>query len=146
MRLNGNAGARPLMPDEPLDYATPAEPAARRHNRLYTALLTAMALFCVLGVMSVTFTGRSPTVAPESRWVFEMVAWIYGALIAAIVVTLVLRGAAPLAGRVATKATNIVLLFFFPLGTALGIYGLMKVDKEDAAPVSRSDQPTPRDC
>ena len=36
---------------------------------------------------------------------------------------------APRGGRVATMALNIVLLLVFPLGTALGIYGLLKVDK-----------------
>ena len=34
--------------------------------------------------------------------------------------------------RIATKALNIVLLIAIPFGTALGIYGLLKVDKEAA--------------
>jgi hypothetical protein len=55
---------------------------------------------------------------------------IYAALVAGMVVILILRGTAPGAGRIATKALNIVLLVVFPLGTALGIYGLMKVDKD----------------
>jgi len=52
------------------------------------------------------------------------------AYLAAIVITLILRGKSPAAGRIATTALNIVLLVLFPLGTALGIYGLMKVDKQ----------------
>jgi hypothetical protein len=62
-----------------------------------------------------------------------MTAWIEGVYLAAMVVTLVLRGTAPGAGRVATKALNIVMLVAFPFGTAVGIYGLWKVDKEGGA-------------
>ncbi len=75
------------------------------------------------------FMGRNARTPPETRWVFQMVAWIYAALLAATVVTLLVRATSPGAGRVATMALNIVLLFFFPFGTALGVYGLMKVDK-----------------
>jgi cell division protein FtsW (lipid II flippase) len=120
------------MPLEPLNYARPpVESATARHNRIYTALLIALALLCALGMISMFFMSRSPTIPPESRWTFQMIVWIYGVLIAAIVVILVLRGVAPRAGRIATMALNIVLLIVFPIGTALGIYGLLRVDKGD---------------
>ena len=93
-------------------------------------LLIAMAFFYGLGIISMAFMSRSPTLPEQSRWVFQMTAWINAALVAAMVVTLILRGVAPGAGRIATKALNIVLLIAIPFGTALGIYGLMKVDKE----------------
>lgn len=115
---------------EPLDYAPrPVESATARHNRIYAALLVALALFFVLGMVSLLGMSRRPAMPPESRWAFEMIVGVYAVLIAAMVATLVLRGVAPRAGRVATMALNVVLLLLFPFGTALGIYGLWKVDK-----------------
>jgi hypothetical protein len=76
---------------------------------------------------------RSPTMPAESRGTFQMIVGIYAVLLAAMVATLILRGVAPPAGRVATMALNIVLLIVFPFGTALGIYGLLKVDKDGPA-------------
>lgn len=115
---------------EPLDYAPPpVESAAARHNRIYGALLMALALFLAMGMVSLFFVSRNPTFSPESRGVLEMIIGVYAVLMAAMVVTLILRGVAPRAGRIATMGLNIVLLIVFPFGTALGIYGLLKVDK-----------------
>src|SRR5438128_608870 len=93
--------------------------AMNRHNRTYTVLLIALTFFYVLAVISMVFMGRSPTVPEESRWVFQMTAWLNAAFAAAMVATLILRGVAPGAGRIATKALNIVLLILIPFGTAL---------------------------
>jgi hypothetical protein len=118
------------MPLEPLNYATPpAESSTARHNRIYCGLLVALALIGSLGIVSIFFISQRPTMPPESRWTFRMILWIYAVLIAAMVATLILRSVAPRAGRVATMALNIVLLIVFPFGTALGICGLLKVDK-----------------
>jgi hypothetical protein len=118
------------MPYEPLNYASPpVESETARHNRIYTSLLIALAVFCVLGMISIFAISRSPTMPPESRWTFQMMVWIYAVLIAAMVTTLVLRRIAPRAGRIAPMALNVVLLFLFPIGTPLVIYGLLKVDK-----------------
>jgi len=102
----------------------------KKHNRVYTILLIVMAFWCLISIITMLTMSRSPAVKPESRPVFVRVALIQGAYVLAIVVTLTLRGTAPAAGRIATKALNIIMLFVIPLGTALGIYGLMKVDKE----------------
>jgi len=99
------------------------------HNRTYTALLIALALLDSMGIITMLFLTNSPSSPPESRWILQMVAAINAVLVLAIVATLILRSALPKAGRIATTALNIVLLFSFPLGTALGIYGLMKVDR-----------------
>jgi hypothetical protein len=108
-----------------------------RHDRTYTVLLIVLAFFDVTSLVTMTSMIQSPAVKPESRWVFVMTAWIEGVYLAAMVVTLVLRGTAPGAGRIATKALNVVMLALIPFGTALGIYGLLKVDKEvDAAGTS----------
>ena len=57
-----------------------------------------MAFFYGLGIISMAFMSRSPTLPEQSRWVFQMTAWINAALVAAMVVTLILRGVAPRAG------------------------------------------------
>src|SRR4051794_35561392 len=119
-----------MPPLDSLNYAPPpVESATARHNRIYTALLLAFALFCVLGMISLFVISRSPTMPPESRRSLQMIDGIYGVLVAAMAATLILRGVAPRAGRIATMALNVVLLIVFPFGTALGIYGLLKVDK-----------------
>src|SRR5437764_531997 len=99
-------------------------------NRTYTIALIVIAFFYSLGVITMAFMSFSPTVPERTQWVFPMTAWMNGAFTAAMVTTLILRGVAPDAGRIATKALNIILLFSFPLGTVLGIYGLLKVDKQ----------------
>lgn len=119
------------MPLEPLNYAPPPiESATARHSRIYTALLGGLAFFAIatMGMFAII---RSPTLPLETRWRIQMIVAIYALLIAAMVATLVLRGVAPRAGRIATMALNIILLIVFPVGTALGIYGLLKVDKAD---------------
>jgi hypothetical protein len=105
-----------------------------KHNRIYSILLIVLAFFYVISLITMASMIQSPAVKPESRWVFVMTARIEAAYLAAIVVTLILRGAAPAAGRIATKALNIIMLLLIPFGTALGIYGLMKVDREGQTP------------
>ena len=118
------------MVPQPLEYAAPPDEAARiQHNRTYTALLIALTLFCMLGMISIAGVSRGPTMQPESRWAFQMIVQLYRVLVGAMVVTLILRWVSPRAGRIATLALNVILLLLFPFGTALGIYGLLKVDK-----------------
>ncbi len=57
-----------------------------RHNRRYMVLLIAMAFFCGLGIISMAFMSRSPTLPEQSRWMFQMTAWINAALVAGMVV------------------------------------------------------------
>ena len=99
------------------------------HNMVYTALLIALAFFYSLGAMSLWFISHNPEFPTESRWVFEFAVYAELLYVVAMVVALVLRGVAPKAGRIATLALNIILLPLIPLGTALAIYGLWKVDK-----------------
>jgi hypothetical protein len=104
--------------------------SANRHNRIYTILLIVSAFLLLTSIITMLSMTRMPGIAPDAQWVFEMTACSEAAYLAAIVITLILRGKSPAAGRIATTALNIVLLVLFPLGTALGIYGLMKVDKQ----------------
>ena len=94
------------MPIEPLSYASPSvESATARHNRIYTALLIALTLFCAMGMMSLFFLSRMPTMSPESRWPIDMVIGIYAVLVAAMITTLILRAVAP---RAADKSSTAI--------------------------------------
>ncbi len=57
-----------------------------------------------------------------------------GFIVALIVATLIIRAKSRSNGcLIWTKAFNIFLLFVFPLGTAVRVYGLWKVDKAPPA-------------
>ncbi len=99
------------------------------HNVVYMALLAALAFFYIIGAVMFLLIVRSSDTPPESRWVFQMTLFMEFAYVAAMVATLILRGVSSKVGRVATLAMNIILLPLIPFGTALGIYGLWKVDK-----------------
>jgi hypothetical protein len=100
------------------------------HNRIYNVLLIVLAFFLSVSIITFVFVRRAPTTPPESQWAFAMAAYVNAALVTAIIATLILRAAAPRAGRIATTALNTVLLLVIPLGTAVGIYGLLKVDTD----------------
>jgi hypothetical protein len=76
---------------------------------------------------------HNPSVAPESRWVFRMSIGVMACYVVLIALALVLRWALPASRRVFTIALSVVLLLYVPLGTALGIYGLWKVDRPPRA-------------
>lgn len=110
-----------------------------KHDTIYNALLGALGFLLLLSGASMLAFSGNPNLPADGRWVFRMsvvVAWMY-ALAAAV--TLVVRFKAPAARRPVTMAMNIVLLIYFPLGTALGIYGLWKADR------SRPPPPIPRE-
>ena len=104
--------------------------AMSRPNRTYTIVLIALAFFHLLGIINLLFMSHMPTLPERSRWVFQMTACVNAVFVVAMVATLILRGVSPAAGRIATKALNIVLLISIPFGTAVAIYGLMKVDRD----------------
>jgi hypothetical protein len=108
------------------------------HERLYTALLVVFAagILCSMGVvaayLALPVDARPPTHWPE--WVMFLTAFLNGVYFCAIVLTLLFRRVRPLTGRHLTRALNIALLFAPPFLTAVGLYGLWKVDR--AAPVN----------
>ena len=104
-------------------------PPSTNPNRTYTIGLLVLAFFLLVGIGDMVFIRRSRTIDPAVGWVFLLIAYIECLFVVAIIVKLALRAWAPQAGNIATVALNIVLLFFFPFGTFIGIYGLKKVDK-----------------
>ena len=118
------------MPQETLNYSQTPELPESRHNRIYNSLLLAASVLCSFGIVSLWFISQSPVIkADDGAWMFQMIIGFYVLLIMAMVTTLILRQKSPAIGRICTMALNIVLLLFFPFGTALGIYGLWKVDR-----------------
>ena len=70
-----------------------------------------------------------------------MTAFVAGCYVVAVIVTLAVRFTAPSYRRTVTRAMNIVLLLHFPLGTALGVYGLLKADRPE--PTAAAPPPSP---
>lgn len=109
-------------------------PTDSPHNRIWTALVIAFGFFCAIGILTMLWLirvmGADSDASESDTWVFELVASIQALYIVAITITLVLRAKKPSLGRLLTKALNIALLVTaVPIGTALGIYGLWKVDR-----------------
>ena len=104
-------------------------PLNSRPNRTYTVAVLVVGFLLLIGAGEMVFLRQSPTIDPSARWVFKLIAFIEAIYVLAIATTLALRAWAPAAGQIATTALNIVLLFAFPFGTAVGVYGLWKVDR-----------------
>ena len=103
-----------------------------RATRNYIAYLLALIFLCVLeSVFCLTIESRYPNLTQNGHWVFESIASVYAVYGAAIIATLIIRWRWPEIGRIVTKALNLFLLLFFPFGTAVGVYGLRKVDKDN---------------
>jgi hypothetical protein len=103
-----------------------------KHERLYTLLLAvfAVGILCSMAVL-VAFMALPAQARPVSRWpdwVHFVSAFLGGVYFCAVAGTLLLRHAQPDIGRRVTKLLNIALLFALPFGTALGLYGLWKVN------------------
>lgn len=103
-----------------------------KHERLYTTLLVvfAVGILCSIAVLA-AFMDLPAQARPLKQWpdwVHFVSAFLSGVYFCAVVGTLLLRQTQPAASRSVTKALNIALLFALPFGTALGLYGLWKVD------------------
>ena len=122
-----------VMSIETLGYAERPNPSVR-HNRIYTITLLVFCFFGVISALEMWMFRRMPGLNPTGKIVFGVTAMIYAVVTAAMAATVALRFWSPPAGRIATVAINVVLLIFFPFGTALAIYGFWKVDKRQASP------------
>jgi hypothetical protein len=111
------------------DYQTPIPPIASKHDHAYTAILGAIGLLLVMGMISLSGIRHRPEIDANAKAVFLSVIAMEGCMLAAIVGGLVIRLAFPAYRRWPTFGLNFILLLFFPFGTALAIYGFWKVDK-----------------
>jgi hypothetical protein len=103
------------------------------HNRLYNTICIILLLYTVIGVaLLVALMGLPPDARPPMQvpdWSLPYLAVINGCYLVAVIVTLLFRLVRPPIGKRLTKAMNLLLLIAPPFGTALGIYGLWKVDR-----------------
>jgi hypothetical protein len=101
------------------------------HNRIWAALVLVLAFICLMGMLVLGFVTQSAD--SDKVWAIHMIMAIEGLYVLVIAATLIVRQVVPAAARVVTIALNIILLFtMFPIGTAIGIYGLWKVDRKVA--------------
>jgi hypothetical protein len=112
-----------------LDYHTPSPPPKPRHDQIYTTLLGVVCVLVLLGIVSVHFISKLSTMTPDVRAILMMEAGIEAIYLLFLLAVLLVRLIYPSYRRWPTLGVNILLLLFFPFGTALGIYGLWKVDK-----------------
>jgi hypothetical protein len=112
-----------------LYYQTPPDPPPKNHNAIYTSLLGAVAFLFLLGIGSSVMQMHMPKTPPVVRMVFEFMIFVGAGYLAVIIAVLLIRIFFPAYARWPTFALNITLLIYFPFGTALAIYGFLKVDK-----------------
>jgi len=112
------------------------------HNRLYNIFLILLGinLLCGLGLL-MFLLGMPPGDRPRMlvpQWSLPLLAFIHGFYLLAMTVTLAVRSTRLAVGRRLTTTMNCLFLIAPPFGTALGIYGLWKVDREREAGIGIS--------
>ena len=106
------------------------------HNRTYAAALTVLGVFAALSSGVLLFlAGASTGGAVDTHlpvWSLPWVAIINFAYVVAIIVTLCARRFRPATGRTLARVLNCALLPALPGGTVVGLYGLLKADRESS--------------
>ena len=99
------------------------------HDTIYSVLLAVVTFFQLMSTTMMGFMTMRPGLPAESAWVLRLVFVVELFPLLLEVVVLIIRIAFPAYRKWPTVVLNIVLLPWLPFGTALGIYGLWKVDK-----------------
>ena len=115
-----------------MEMTQPARPG-KNHNRIYTIILAVLSGILVLSVIVQTGMVSAPGLDESGRWVMTITRNVEAFFLAMCVAVLVVRIFFPVRRKWVTFVFNILILFWFPFGTALGIYGFLKVDKEIVA-------------
>jgi uncharacterized membrane protein YedE/YeeE len=106
----------------------------KNHNRMYSMALTVLGVLAALSSGLLLFlAGASAGGAVDTHlldWSLPWVAIINFAYTLAIVITLCARRFRPETGRVLTRVLNWALLPAVPGGTVVGLYGLLRADRE----------------
>jgi hypothetical protein len=102
--------------------------------RLFLLLYTGFLIIsCLQLPYAVNYQDASGEPLPATTiviWDYLIKVYIFYAVLC--ISAFIIRLRKPSFMKTATKAVNILLLFNVPAGTVLGIYGLLKVDKESA--------------
>jgi hypothetical protein len=114
------------MTIDPAD-ATATNSSLSRTDTLYTVFLGVLAFFQLIAVLTYFGMAHLPEMQKTAAMIMYMSATINLAYIAFELVVLIIRIRAPAKRKWPTFALNMAILIVFPFGTALGIWGLMKV-------------------
>jgi uncharacterized membrane protein YedE/YeeE len=105
----------------------------RNHNRIYTGALIVLGIMAALGSGLLLFlAGASAGGVVDThlpQWSLPWVAAINFAYAIAITITLCARYFRPKTGRSLTRILNWALLPAVPGGTIVGLYGLLRTDR-----------------
>ncbi len=112
-----------------LNYQTPGKPIPTNHDAVYSSLLAAFAFFLLMGVGFMVWMMWLPTTPANTKPAFQLIVFTEAAYGAVSLLVLLIRILLPTYRRWPTFALNIILLVSIPFGTALAIYGFLKVDK-----------------
>ena len=115
----------------PLPYVTPGTIDPRRlstHEIVYRILVCVFgATVFASGLLVITVLRRAKD--PVPTWLIVYLGICYAAIALCCFAVVAVRMMWPGRFRWITKTWNIIMLIFFPLGTALGIYGLIVLDR-----------------
>ncbi len=110
------------------------------HNRIYTAILGALAVYLIIpgiGMLLFLTAPQHPTTRELGihlpDWSIPFLAVAHVGYATAIGVVLLARRLRPDCGCWLTRVLNWALLPALPAGLVLGLYGLCKVDKQTTA-------------
>ena len=110
----------------------PLPPSKPSPEKIFTGLLIALAVILTLVIAQFSFMRAGGKLDIEP-WLFHYLIFTNSLYLISIIIALLVRLRSPTLRRPAAVAVSIILLFFFPFGTIVGIYGLMKVDRQPQA-------------
>lgn len=113
-----------------LDYERPPQATNTNHDHIYTTLLGVTAFLLIIGMSTIAWLRMQPRTVSEAKSALLLPLFVEGCYLAAVVGVLLIRIFATSIRRWPTFGLNLILLLFFPFGTILAIYGLLKVDKK----------------
>jgi hypothetical protein len=96
---------------------------------VYSVLLGVTTFFSLVSALEMWFLAYRAPISAESRWAMQLIFCMMLLLTVVQGSVLLVRIFMPARRKWVTVTLNIILLFAVPWGTALGIYGLWKVDK-----------------
>jgi hypothetical protein len=125
----------------PLPYSAPGAIDPGRpptHEIVYRILLGVFGgVVLASGLFGITLLRRAQN--PPPTWLIVYLACSYAGIALCAFAVLAVRMLWPGRFRWVTLTWNIVMLLFIPFGTALGIYGMIVLDKKPRAASAQSD-------
>lgn len=108
----------------------PPLPAKKSNpNQQYSIAVAVYAGLCFMGIVSLTGFMDRPGMDAHGRWAIGLARNMNVCILLLCVAILLVRKTLPAQKKWLTQVFNVLLLLSFPIGTAIAIYGLLKVDK-----------------